>query len=181
MIPSEREHEIVFQTTRSGRSSQRNIIAADFLDRAVEVRDDFAGFDAVLDVGTHPILDVVVDLRSAMDKSDASAVPRQIQSHLGRGILTADNNDIRVKIRMRFPIVMEDFFEVLAGNIELVGEIVVARSEHDLARTIIMDGVVPVGCSDTKITVLPRNRLYPFVLVNGQVIMFSDTAVIFES
>src|SRR6266403_2797218 len=79
MVPSKREHEIVFQTTSSGRSSQRDIVTADFLHRAVEVRDDFASLDAVLDVGTHPILDVVVDLRSAMDKRDASAVPPQIQ------------------------------------------------------------------------------------------------------
>src|SRR6266852_1216571 len=163
MVPSKREHEIVFQTTRSGRSSQRNIVTADFLHRAVEVRDDFSSLDAVLDVGTHPILDVAVDLRSAMDKSDASAVPPQIQSHLSRGILAANHNVISIKIRMRFPIVMEDFFQVLAGNIELVGEIVVAGGEHDLARTIIMDGVVPVGCSNTKITILTRNRLHPLI------------------
>src|ERR1700675_2127520 len=180
MIPSEREYEMVFQTKRDGRSSQRNIVTADFLHRAVEVRDNFAGLDAVLDVGTHPILDVAVDLRSAMDESDASAVPPQIQSHLGRGILAANHNHIRIKIRMWFPIIMEDFFQVFAGDIELVGEIVVAGGEHDLARMIIMDGIVPVGCSDAKITVLTRNRLYPFVLADGQVIMFSDTAVILE-
>src|ERR1700688_408357 len=147
MIPSEREHKIVFQMKSSGWSSQRDVVTADFLHRAVEVRDDLARLDTVLDVGTHPILDVAVDLRSAMDESDASAVPPQIQSHLGRGILAADNNDVSIKIRMRFPIIMEDFFQVLAGNIELVGQIVVTSGEYDLARTIIMDGVVPVGCS----------------------------------
>src|ERR1700675_1809334 len=42
MIPSEREHEIVFQTTRSGWSAQRDIVTANFLHRAVEVRDNFA-------------------------------------------------------------------------------------------------------------------------------------------
>src|SRR6202023_1875086 len=65
MVPSEREHKIVFQTTRSRRSLQRNIIAADFLHCAAEVRDDFAGLDAVFDVGTYPVLDVAVNLRSA--------------------------------------------------------------------------------------------------------------------
>jgi hypothetical protein len=39
---------------------------------------------------------------------------------------------------------------------------------------------VPVGGGDAKITVLTRNRLHPFVLADGQVIMFSHTAVIFE-
>src|SRR5260370_42537601 len=43
-----------------------------------------------------------------------------------------------------------------------------------------MDGVVTVGGGDAKITVLTRNRLPPLILVDGQVIMFSDTAVIFE-
>src|SRR3984893_18588166 len=180
MLPSQREHKIVFQTTRSGRSSHPNVVNADFLHRAVEVRDDFASLDAVLDVGTYPVLNVAVDLRSAMDESDASAGPPQIQSHLSRGILAADNNDVSTKIRMRFPIVMKDFFQILAGDIELVGEIVVAGGEHDLTRTVIMDGIVPVGGGDAKITVLTRNRLHPFVLADGQVIMFSHTAVIFE-
>src|ERR1700730_1573691 len=34
MVPSQREHKIVFQTQRSGRSSQRNVVTADFLHRA---------------------------------------------------------------------------------------------------------------------------------------------------
>src|ERR1700732_4672011 len=134
MIPSKREHKIVFQMKSSRRSSQRDIVPSDFLHCAVEVRDDLARLDAVLDVGTHPVLDVAVNLRSAMDKSTASAAPPQIQSNLGRGILAANHNDIRVKIRMRFPIVMEDFLQVLAGDIELVGEIVVAGREHDISR-----------------------------------------------
>src|SRR6266853_2839037 len=180
MVPSEREHKIVFQIKGTGRSSQRNVFTADFMHSTVEMRDDFSGLDAVLNVGTHPILDVVVDLRSAMDESDASAVPPQIQSHLGRGILAANDNDVHIKIRMRFPIVMEDFFQILAGDIELVGEIVVAGSKYDLARTVIVDSVVPVGRCDAKIAVLPRNRLHPFVLVDRQMIMFGDTAVIFE-
>src|ERR1700720_3168483 len=39
MVPSKREYKIVFQTKRSGRSSQSDIVTADFLHRAVEVRD----------------------------------------------------------------------------------------------------------------------------------------------
>src|ERR1700694_770725 len=109
MVPGKRKYKIVFQTKRSGRSAQRNIVTADFLHRAVEVRDDFASLDSVLDIRTHPILDVVVDLRSAMDESDASAVPPQIQSHFGRGIFAANDNDVSIKIRMRFAIIMEDF------------------------------------------------------------------------
>src|SRR5260221_12915615 len=130
MVPSERKHKIVFQSKRPGRSSQRNVVTADFPHRAVEMRNDFAGLDAVFDVGTHPILDVAVNLRSAMDERDASAVPPQIQSHFCRGILAANHNDVTIKITMRFPIVMEDFFQVLAEYIELVG-VVVVDSVHD--------------------------------------------------
>src|SRR6266436_5445151 len=123
MVPSKREHKIVFQIKRTGRSSQCHVVTADFMHSTVEMRNDFAGLDAVLDVGPYPILDIVVDLRSAMDESNASAVPPQIQSHLGRGILAANHNDIRIKIRMGLPIIMEDLVQVLAGDIELVGEI----------------------------------------------------------
>src|SRR5258706_2478877 len=180
MVPSEREHKIVFQSKRPGRSSQRNVVTADFPHRAVEMRNDFPSLDAVLDVGTHPVLDVAVNLRSAMDERDASAMPPQIQSHFGRGILAANHNDVTIRIRMRFLIVMEDFYQVVAGDIELVGEIVVASGQHNLARTIIMDGIVPVSGGHTKITVFTRNRFHPLILVDGQVIMLGDTAVIFE-
>ena len=81
---------------------------------------------------------------------------------------------------MRLPVVVENFVQVFAGNIELVGEIVIAGGEHDLARTVIVDGVVPVGCSDTKVTVLARDGLYPFVLAHVQLKVLGDSAVIFQ-
>src|SRR5450631_3987453 len=83
MVSGEREDKIVFQVKRARRSSHHHEIAADLLHRAIEVTCDFASLDAVHDVGEHPIFDVVVHLRSAMDKRDPRPVPPQIQSRFG--------------------------------------------------------------------------------------------------
>src|ERR1019366_6437868 len=81
---------------------------------------------------------------------------------------------------MRFSIVMEDFVQVLAGDANLVREIVVAGGDHDLARAVVVNGAVPVRGGDTKLTVTARNRLHPFVLADVQMIVLGDAAVIFE-
>ena len=81
---------------------------------------------------------------------------------------------------MRFAVVMKNFVQVFAGDFESVGEIVVAGGNHDLACTVVVDGALPVGRGYAKITVLTRNRLYPFVLPDVQLKVLGDTAVIFE-
>ncbi len=81
---------------------------------------------------------------------------------------------------MWFPIVVRDFVQVFAGNIELVGEIVVTGGDHDLARAIVVDGIVTVGGRDAEITVLARDGLHPFILADVQAIVLGDAAVIFE-
>ena len=82
VVPSERKHKIVFQTTRSRRSSQRKTPPISWT-VLLKCAIDFASLDAVPAIG-RAHLDVAVNLRSAMDKSDASAVSPQIQSHLSR-------------------------------------------------------------------------------------------------
>ena len=61
---------------------------------------------------------------------------------------------------------MKYLFEVFAGDGELVGQIVVTGSEHDLAGAVVVDGVVPVRGGDAKVAILAGNCLDPFVLAN---------------
>src|SRR5208282_3854175 len=87
MVTGEREYKIVLQAKNAERSLQRDPGIADLLHRAVEVRGDFASLDAVLDVGPHPVLNVIMHPRSAMNQRDARSMPPQIQSRFRRRIL----------------------------------------------------------------------------------------------
>src|SRR5208337_5437192 len=83
-------------------------------------------------------------------------------------------------IRMRLPIIMEDFLPVLSRDLQAVSEIVIARGQHDFSRTIIVDGVVPVGRGHAKIAVLASDGFYPLVLADMQLEVFGDATVIFQ-
>src|SRR5450755_447038 len=110
MVASKGEDKVVVQAKRTFRSAQRYPGIADLLHGAVEVGRDFASLNAVLDVGTHPVLDVVVHLRSAMNEGDAGAVTPQIQRGFGGGIFASDYEHVGVVIRMGFAVVMQNFF-----------------------------------------------------------------------
>src|ERR1700676_4282211 len=62
MIPSKREHKIVFQIKSSKRSSQREKAPSVFLHCGCEVADDLGRLYGVFDGGTPPVLDVAVNL-----------------------------------------------------------------------------------------------------------------------
>ena len=81
---------------------------------------------------------------------------------------------------MRFAIVVKHFVQVFAGDTDLVGEIVVASSDHDLARPVVVNGAVPVGGGHPELAVLARNRLHPLVLPDVQMIVLGDPAIIFQ-
>src|ERR1700677_2078231 len=180
MVAGEREDEIIFQAQRAGGSAQNDAIFVDLPYRAVEMRGDLSGFDAVLDIGAHPVFNVVVNLRSAMDESDPRSVPPQIESRFRRRILTADDQHVGVEIGMRLAIIMEDFLQTFSGDLQLVGEIVIAGGENDFARAVVMDGAVTVAGGDAKIVILTRDRFHPLIEADIDTIVLGDAAVIFE-
>src|ERR1700691_5836732 len=123
---------------------------------------------------------MAVHLRPAMHQRHARAMPPQIQRRLGGGVLASNYNHVSVVIRMRIAVIMKDFFQVFARNIQFVGKIVITRGKHNLARPVVVDGIMPVGGSDAKIIVLAGDRFHPFVLADLQVIMRRDSPIIFE-
>ena len=78
-------------------------------------------------------------LRAAMHQGHARPVPPQIQGGDGRRILAANHHHIHVEIGMRLAVVVENFGKIFAGNIQLVGQIVVAGGNDQLAGAVVVD------------------------------------------
>ena len=120
----------------------------------IEVGLDLAALDAVFDVGLDPILDAVGNLGPAMQQRDARAGPEQFERGDGGGILRADDQHIVIVIRMRLLVIVDDLVELFAGDIQHVGNVVVAGGENDLARAVFglagLDVEVAVVAVDAK-------------------------------
>ncbi len=67
-----------------------------------------------------------------MDESDFGARTKQIQRRFRGGIFRADDDDVFFPQRMRIAIVMRDVRQFLAGDIQEIRQVVVARGKDDL-------------------------------------------------
>ena len=68
-----------------------------------------------------------MQLRSSMYKGYARSVPPEIQRGNRSRVLPSDHKNILRKIWMGFVIVVPHFCETLAGNIQIIRQVVVAR------------------------------------------------------
>ncbi len=69
-------------------------------------RLNLPGFDPIFDVGLHPILDGLPEMRVAVYQRHFGAVSIQVQRRLGRGVFPADDHHIFFPKRMRLRVVM---------------------------------------------------------------------------
>ena len=69
---------------------------------------------------------------SAMDHGHAGAVAIEIEGRFGGGVLAANDDDILAPEGVRLGVVVRDVREILAGNSETVGQIVVAGGDDEL-------------------------------------------------
>ena len=160
-----------FNWTRPSGVSRFDVVRPDLDHRAAEVSGDFAVLDAVLDVGQDPVLDVIMQFRSAMDQGHARAVPPEIERRDGGRIFASDDQHIHVEKRMGLAIVVKDLGKVFSGNIQRVREIVVSGRDNQLAGVVIVDSAHAVGGRDLKITVAPGHGLHPLVLADIEMIV----------
>ena len=99
----------------------------------IEVRLHLAALDPVLDVRLDPILHAIRDPRAAMKHRDARAGPKQFQRRDGRRILRAHDQHVVIVVRMRLLVIVDHFVQLFAGDVQHVGNVVVAGGENDLA------------------------------------------------
>src|SRR6202035_4654460 len=76
---------------------------------------------------------------------------------------------------MRLLVIMDDFVQVFARDVEHVWNVVVAGGENDLARA-----VFGLAGGDKKLTVIARDREHALVLADIQAIVFRHPAIIFQ-
>ena len=118
MVANQGQHEIILQADRSARRDDHDVVNADLLHRAVEVGFDISLFLMRFSrVRLDPVLDVVVQLRLAIDQRDARAVTPQIESGNRGRVLAADHQHVGVVIRMRLGVIVRDLGQILAGHV----------------------------------------------------------------
>src|SRR5436190_21176054 len=100
MVSGKRENEIILQSLRASRRIQHDKVGSDLENSAVEVSRDLAGLNAVLDIRTHPVFDVGMNLGAAIDHRHTSAMPPEIERCFGGGVFSSHHDHIIVEIRM---------------------------------------------------------------------------------
>src|ERR1700676_582349 len=157
------------------------MIHSDLLYCAVEIRLDVSVLNPIFYVGLDPILNVAMQLGSAVDERHAGAMAPQIKRGDSRRILPSNNKNITIVIRVRLAVVVRHFGQLFARQTELVGEIVISGGDDHLASAIVMRTSGAVSRRDAETSILAHDRLDPFVLTNIKLIMLGDFAVILES
>src|SRR5260370_11779202 len=147
----------------------------------MEVRFDFAGFDAILDVGFDPILHGLRNLAAAMYQRDPGLVPVQLQRRDGRGVLGSDYDYVLIVIGVRFLVVVQDLVEVFARHTEHVRNVIIAGGEHNLPRSINVVATQTIGGGDFERSIRPADSVHALVLMDVQLVVIGDAAVVFQS
>jgi hypothetical protein len=111
-------------------------------DFGVEARGDFASADAIFDVWADPVFQRAAEFGAAMNEGDTRAAAKKIEGGFGGGIFCADDDDVFVPVRMRVGEIVGDVREIFAGDVEKIGEIVIAGGEDDFARVVFVGRAV---------------------------------------
>ena len=115
-----------------------------------------------------------------MHQGHARPVPPEIEGRDGSRVLASDDHDIHVEKRMGFAIVVKNLGEVFAGNIQRVGQIVVAGRDNQFAGAVVINAAQAVGSCDMKIVIAPGHGLDPLILADIEMIVLGDFAVVLE-
>ena len=112
------------------------------------MRPDFAGADAVFDVGLDPVFEALAHFGAAMNQGDASAAAEKIERRFGGGIFPADDDDVLVPVRVRVGEIMRNVWKIFAGNAERIRQIVIAGGDDDFPGAIFVAAGIASVCDD---------------------------------
>src|SRR5207253_1142284 len=152
----------------AGGGGHADGILQNFHDPGFEVSANFPGFDPVFDVRLNPVLDGIRDTGSAVNQGDAGSGPEQLQGGNRRRILSADHHHIVVIVRMRLLVIMNDFIQLFARNVQHVRDIVVSRSEYDFSGLVEIATAQLIGSEDLESVVGAGDSIHPLVLADVQ-------------
>src|ERR1700689_2498812 len=99
---------------------------------------DFAGTDAVFDVGFDPVFEAFAHLGLPMNERDARAAAEKIERRFGGRIFSADDDDVLIPIRVGVGEIVRDMRQIFAGNSEAVRAVVVAGGDDDFPAVILV-------------------------------------------
>ena len=73
---------------------------------------------------------------AAMDEGDAGAVSPEVECGDGGGVFAADDEDVLREVGVGLVVVVLDLGEVFAGNVEVVGQVVVAGGDDEFSGAV---------------------------------------------
>src|SRR5262249_6672223 len=141
---------------------------------------DFVVLDAVLEVRAQPIFHAGRDVLATIDERDPCSVTPEIQGGFGSRVLATNDNHVTVVVGIRFLVVMQNLGQIFARNLKLVRQIVVAGGDNHFSRTIVVDFSGTIRRSDTEVSVLASDGLYPLILDHVQMIVVCNAPVVLE-
>ena len=115
-----------------------------------------------------------------MNQGHARAMTPEIERGDGGGILASDDEDVAVEIGMRLAVIMMNLGQVLAGNTQLVGEIVVSGRNDHLAGAVVINAVERSVAVTRKLPSSPVTVFTALILSDVETKVLGDSAVVLE-
>jgi hypothetical protein len=180
VVAGEGEDEVVGDDLGAFGGGEGHVIFRDAGDNCVEVGGDLAVLDAIVDVGEYPVFDVAVHLRAAVDEGYAGSVAPEVEGCDGGGVFAANDEDVEAVVRVGLVVVVLDLGEVFAGDIEVVGKVVVAGCDGEFARAVEELSTEAVGGMDGEVAIMAGDGVYDLVLTDAEFVVLSYLAVVLE-
>ena len=151
-------------------------------DLGLEAGGDLTAVDAVAEIRADPVLERAAGLRAPMNERDARPGPIQLQGGFRPRVPGADHDDVAIAMPVRFREIVRHLGEVLAGNVQRIGVVVVAEREHQLPSAV----AAPLAArlrygADLEATVAGREAHGLLVLSHPQPEGLHDAPVVHQS
>src|SRR6202021_3703901 len=100
----------------------------------------------------------------SMHQRDLRSMPPQIKRSDSRRILSADHHHIQPKEGMRLMIVVLYLAKIFARNSKIIRQIVISRSDHKLARTMLQHAPKAIHSMNGEAPTAPSHALDLLIL-----------------
>src|SRR5208283_1910138 len=115
-----------------------------------------------------------------MHHGDQRPVTPQLQRRDGGRVLPADDEHVQAEEGMRLTVVVHDLGQFFAGNVEVVGAIVVSGSDDEFAGAIFTVMAVKIGGVHDKLIVAAFDFVHGLVLAHVELVVLGALAVVLQ-
>src|SRR5439155_21624073 len=108
------------------------------------------------------------------------SLPPQIQGRFCRWMFPADHDHVVIVEWVRFAVIVKYVREILTGDAQHIGQVVVSSSHDNFAGPVIIKPPGTVSSGHAKVSVFADNGLHPLILAHVQAIMLGHAPIVFK-